>query len=76
VAGEATGAAAGVVPPVDWYAVVPVEAPSGETEQQQVIDKLAEYIVRNGAEFEQVVMSKRVGDPKFSFLYPGGALYP
>ena len=37
---------------------------------------VSRYIVRNGEDFERVVMAKRAGDPKFSFLFPGGSDFP
>ena len=36
-----------------------------------IIDKLANFVARNGPEFEKMTMSKKDGDPKFSFLFGG-----
>lgn len=36
-----------------------------------VIDKLAEFVARNGKEFEQMTRIKQENNPTFAFLYPG-----
>lgn len=41
---------------------------------QNIIDKLAEFVSRNGLEFEAMTKIKQQGNPKFSFLY-GGEYY-
>lgn len=41
---------------------------------QNIIDKLAEFVARNGPEFEQMTKTKQQGNPKFSFLF-GGEFY-
>lgn len=38
---------------------------------RNIIDKLAEFVARNGPEFEQMTMAKQQGNPKFGFLYGG-----
>lgn len=41
---------------------------------KNIIDKLAEFVARNGPEFEIITKTKQQGNPKFSFLY-GGEYY-
>ena len=36
-----------------------------------IIDKLANFVARNGPEFEKMTMSKKRDDPKFGFLFGG-----
>uniref|UniRef100_A0A8C9RDQ0 Calcium homeostasis endoplasmic reticulum protein n=1 Tax=Scleropages formosus TaxID=113540 RepID=A0A8C9RDQ0_SCLFO len=38
---------------------------------QNVIDKLAQFVARNGPEFEKMTMDKQKENPKFSFLFGG-----
>lgn len=38
---------------------------------RSIIDKMAEYVVRNGDEFQNVVKSKKQDDPRFAFLQTG-----
>lgn len=45
-----------------------------DTELRNIIDKLAQFVARNGPEFEQMTKSKQKGNPKFQFLY-GGEFY-
>lgn len=42
---------------------------------QNIIDKLAEFVSRNGSEFEKMTKIKQQGNPKFSFLYGGEYYY-
>lgn len=42
-----------------------------DTELRNIIDKLAQFVARNGPEFEQMTKSKQKGNPKFQFLYGG-----
>uniref|UniRef100_A0AAR2LD03 Calcium homeostasis endoplasmic reticulum protein n=1 Tax=Pygocentrus nattereri TaxID=42514 RepID=A0AAR2LD03_PYGNA len=47
---------------------------SGSTPNQElrnVIDKLAQFVARNGPEFEKMTMEKQKDNPKFSFLFGG-----
>jgi hypothetical protein len=37
------------------------------------IEKLADYVARNGIQFEQVTRQKQYGNPEFSFLEDGDA---
>lgn len=41
---------------------------------RNIIDKLAEFVARNGPEFESMTKSKQKSNPKFGFLY-GGEFY-
>lgn len=43
-------------------------------ELRNIIDKLAQFVARNGTEFEQMTMNKQKGNPKFAFLF-GGEYY-
>ncbi|VDO03160.1 unnamed protein product [Rodentolepis nana] len=38
---------------------------------RSIIDKMAEYVARNGDEFQNVVKSKKQDDPRFAFLQTG-----
>lgn len=38
---------------------------------RNIIDKLAEFVARNGPEFEMITKQKQHGNPKFDFLYGG-----
>jgi len=35
---------------------------------KEIIDKTAEFVAKNGASFEELVMKSEVNNPKFSFL--------
>jgi Surp module len=45
-----------------------------DTSLRNIIDKLAEFVARNGPEFETMTKAKQKGNPKFEFLY-GGEFY-
>lgn len=45
-----------------------------DPEQRNIIEKLANFVARNGAEFENVTKSKQQDNPKFNFLF-GGEFY-
>ncbi|KIY92374.1 U2-associated protein [Monoraphidium neglectum] len=47
---------------------VEVVAPQ-DTRMRFIIDTMALYVLRDGCEFEQLVMAERQGDPEFSFLF-------
>lgn len=49
-------------------------APPNDIELRNIIDKLAEFVARNGPEFESMTKSKQKGNAKFAFLY-GGEYY-
>lgn len=36
-----------------------------------IIDKMAEYVVRNGEEFQEIVKQQKRSDPRFAFLQSG-----
>ena len=42
-----------------------------DQELKNIIDKLAQFVARNGPEFEQMTKSKQKDNPKFSFLFGG-----
>lgn len=42
-----------------------------DTGLRNIIDKLAEFVARNGPEFESITKAKQMGNPKFGFLYGG-----
>ncbi|XP_056635772.1 calcium homeostasis endoplasmic reticulum protein isoform X1 [Diorhabda sublineata] len=48
--------------------------PPQDTELRNIIDKLAQFVARNGPEFELMTKNKQKGNPKFQFLY-GGEYY-
>ena len=45
--------------------------PPSDPEQRSVIDKLAQFVARNGPEFERMTMEKQHGNPQFAFLFGG-----
>lgn len=45
--------------------------PFADQELRNVIDKLAQFVARNGPEFEKMTMEKQKDNPKFSFLFGG-----
>lgn len=38
---------------------------------KNIIDKLANFVARNGVKFEEMTKSKQKDNPKFSFLFGG-----
>ncbi|KAG5870886.1 hypothetical protein JTB14_035754 [Gonioctena quinquepunctata] len=48
-----------------------VPQPPEDIELRNIIDKLAQFVARNGPEFEQMTKNKQKGNPKFQFLYGG-----
>ncbi|XP_062509393.1 calcium homeostasis endoplasmic reticulum protein-like isoform X2 [Corticium candelabrum] len=48
-----------------------VPQPPGDQDTQNVIDKLAIFVARNGAEFEEMTKQKQAGNLKFTFLFGG-----
>lgn len=42
-----------------------------DNETRNIIDKLAQFVARNGPEFEIMTKSKQENNPKFAFLYGG-----
>jgi calcium homeostasis ER protein len=51
----------------------PQQSPRGpdDVELKKIIDKLANFVARNGPEFEQMTMNKQRENPKFQFLFGG-----
>ncbi|KAL1494911.1 hypothetical protein ABEB36_010422 [Hypothenemus hampei] len=45
--------------------------PPEDIDLRNIIDKLAQFVARNGPEFEQMTKNKQKGNPKFQFLYGG-----
>ena len=39
--------------------------------QKNLIDKVAQYVAKNGEEFEKMMMNKQEGNPEYDFLRPG-----
>ena len=42
-----------------------------DPDMRNIIDKLANFVARNGPEFEQMTMEKQRDNPKFFFLFGG-----
>lgn len=42
-----------------------------DPETRTIIDKLAEFVARNGTDFEAMTKQKQLSNPKFGFLYGG-----
>lgn len=49
----------------------PPAPPPSDPEQQKCIDKLVEYAVKNGPEFEAMIREKQQDNPAYSFLFGG-----
>ena len=47
-----------------------VGVPTDES-QKNLIDKVAQYVAKNGDEFATMMMKKQKGNPEYSFLQPG-----
>lgn len=45
--------------------------PPADVEAKNIIDKLAQFVARNGPEFEQMTKEKQQGNAKFGFLFGG-----
>ena len=45
--------------------------PPNDPEMKNIIDKLAQFVARNGPEFEVMTKQKQEGNPKFGFLFGG-----
>lgn len=45
--------------------------PPPDQDLRNIIDKLAQFVARNGPEFEKMTKNKQKNNPKFSFLYGG-----
>lgn len=44
---------------------------STDHDLKNIIDKLAQFVARNGPEFEHMTKQKQKDNPKFSFLFGG-----
>ena len=55
-----------------WDPRTPPAPPPADPEQRRVIEKLAEFRARNGADFEAVVRAKQAGNPQYAFLFREG----
>ena len=49
----------------------PIAAPPADPELHKCIDKLAEYVAKNGPEFEDMIRDKQHDNPVYSFLFGG-----
>lgn len=58
----------------EFYRFLTVSLSSADIELRNIIDKLAEFVARNGPEFELMTKTKQKGNTKFAFLY-GGEYY-
>lgn len=45
--------------------------PPEDQDQKNIIDKLANFVARNGSKFEDMTKEKQKGNPKFAFLFSG-----
>ncbi|KAJ8908139.1 hypothetical protein NDN08_008234 [Rhodosorus marinus] len=43
---------------------------------RNIIERTAEYVLRNGPEFERMTMEKNAENPAFGFLFPSHPYYP
>lgn len=48
-----------------------INAILSDPETRTIIDKLAEFVARNGTDFEAMTKQKQLANPKFGFLYGG-----
>ncbi|XP_075590899.1 SR-related CTD associated factor 6 isoform X2 [Dermatophagoides farinae] len=48
-----------------------MNVPKPPEELRNIIDKLAQFVARNGPDFEQMTKNKQMGNPKFMFLFGG-----
>jgi hypothetical protein len=44
-------------------------------EEKGIIEKMADYVARNGPKFEDLLKEKQKENPKFGFLYEGSKYY-
>ncbi|PRP83667.1 hypothetical protein PROFUN_03822 [Planoprotostelium fungivorum] len=60
-------------PPPPVVDVPPAQyPPPSDIQTTQTIDKLCEFVAKNGPQFEQTTIERQKGNPKFSFLLPEG----
>ena len=43
--------------------------------QKNLIDKVAQYVAKNGTEFEHMMKNKQTGNNEYGFLSPSGPYY-
>nr|CAH8854253.1 unnamed protein product [Trichobilharzia regenti] len=72
----AAAAAVSVIQQTRLKTTTPVifEPPMND-DQRGIINKMAEYVVRNGLEFEELVSRQKTEDPRFAFLKPDHPLH-
>ena len=46
--------------------------PPTDTDQKNLIDKVAQYVAKNGTDFEQMMRTKQQGNMEYDFLQTGG----
>jgi hypothetical protein len=66
------------LPPPQFFSVhepAPTFSIPSDAEAKKRIDKLVEYVYKNGPQFEQMVRMKQGSDPQYAFL-SGGPDYP
>lgn len=53
----------------------PAPSPPQDINLMNIIDKLAQFVARNGKEFEQMTLHKQKENQKFSFLKPNDEFF-
>lgn len=52
-----------------------IPQPPQDISLMNTIDKLAQFVVRNGEEFEKMTLQKQINNSRFNFLRPGEEFY-
>lgn len=52
-----------------------IPQPPQDIQLMNTIDKLAQFVVRNGEEFEKMTLQKQMNNSRFNFLKPGEEFY-
>lgn len=52
-----------------------IPQPPQDIQLMNIIDKLAQFVARNGKEFEQMTLEKQTNNSRFNFLRPGEEFY-
>uniref|UniRef100_A0A915AV04 Calcium homeostasis endoplasmic reticulum protein n=1 Tax=Parascaris univalens TaxID=6257 RepID=A0A915AV04_PARUN len=60
-----------IMPPPIINGLPPLPPPPLDEEEQNIIGRLAEFVAKNGAEFEERTREKQYGNPRFAFLFGG-----
>uniref|UniRef100_F1KSH7 Calcium homeostasis endoplasmic reticulum protein n=1 Tax=Ascaris suum TaxID=6253 RepID=F1KSH7_ASCSU len=60
-----------LMPPPIINGLPPLPPPPLDEEEQNIIGRLAEFVAKNGAEFEERTREKQYGNPRFAFLFGG-----